>query len=161
MKKICFLLLAVCLIGVACKEDEPEKEQSLANTKWKLAGIMDMDTGILQELEPKDCEECYTLTFDTDSTATSLSIWAIYNINLLRLDLYRDLCCPDNDVTCGPWGGACLHAEAKDGIAYEDSYLFRRGIERTRSYEWVNNEFKFFFTTNLGGNYYLSFRPFK
>ena len=161
----------MCLMGAACKEEEPknekeqsleainEKEQSLANTKWKLVGIMDVNTGILQELEPKDCEECYSLTFDTDSTVVSLSISAIYNINLLHLDWSRDWCCPHNMGTCGFNG--CLYQEVKDGIAYEDSYLFRRGIDYTRSYEWVNNEFKFFFTTYLGGNYYLSFKPFK
>ena len=41
---------------------------SLANTMWKLAGIMDVNTGVLKELEPKDCEECFTLVFDTNNT---------------------------------------------------------------------------------------------
>jgi len=37
---------------------------SLSNTSWKLIGIVDTKAGTLQELEPKDCEKCYTLTFD-------------------------------------------------------------------------------------------------
>ena len=45
------------------------EEISLKGTKWKLAGIVDTETGDLKELEPKDCDECYTFTFDTDSTA--------------------------------------------------------------------------------------------
>lgn len=182
MKKIYFFLLAICLMGAACKDDEEssrrssnekqrsleksadEKEKSLKDTKWKLTGIMDMNTGILQELEPKDCEQCYTLTFDTDSTSTVLSLWAMYKLNLLQLNLYRNLCCPENSsdygFPCGPWGGACLDAESKDGISYEDSYLFRRGIENVKSYEWADNELRLFFVA-LENNYYLLFNPFK
>ena len=44
------------------------KENTLQGTKWKLIGIVDVQTGNLTELEPKDCAECYTLTFDTDNT---------------------------------------------------------------------------------------------
>ena len=40
---------------------------------WKLAGVVDDKTGSLQELEPKDCEECYTMTFDTETTFSSFS----------------------------------------------------------------------------------------
>jgi len=41
---------------------------SLVNTKWKLVGIVDVKADDLTELEPKDCNECYTITFDTDNT---------------------------------------------------------------------------------------------
>jgi len=41
------------------------ENNTLQGTKWKLAGIVDVQTGELKELEPKDCEKCYTLTFDT------------------------------------------------------------------------------------------------
>jgi len=40
----------------------------LRGTEWKLEGIVDVQTGELKVLEPKDCEECYTLNFETDST---------------------------------------------------------------------------------------------
>jgi hypothetical protein len=52
--------------------DTPAPETSipehLKGTKWKLAGIVDAETGVRKELEPKDCEKCYTLIFDMDST---------------------------------------------------------------------------------------------
>ena len=77
MKKIYFFLLAICLMGAACKKNEEplpggntnEKEKSLKDTRWKLAGIVNAETGVLTELEPNDCEWCYTLVFDFDSSA--------------------------------------------------------------------------------------------
>jgi hypothetical protein len=57
------------------KENENTDISSLVDTKWKLAGIMNVETGELKTLEPynikteNDCEDCYTLTFDTDTTA--------------------------------------------------------------------------------------------
>ena len=63
-----------------------EEVLSLLNTKWKLAGIVDTETGELKELEPKDCEECYTIAFDTDKTfsgrtASNIIDYADYEID--------------------------------------------------------------------------------
>jgi len=44
------------------------EESALQGTQWKLIGIVDVQIGDTIELEPKDCEGCYTITFDTDST---------------------------------------------------------------------------------------------
>jgi hypothetical protein len=55
---------------------------SLNGTKWKLAGSVDAETGKLKEFEPKACDECFTLAFDTDSTAGGVSV-----INDLRICL--------------------------------------------------------------------------
>jgi hypothetical protein len=65
MKKICFFLLTICLTVTACQKEQKNK---LTNTKWKLAGIVDTQTGVLTELEPKDCDRCYTLDFDNTDT---------------------------------------------------------------------------------------------
>ena len=58
---------------------------SLKDTKWKLAGIVDVQTGVLAELEPTDCDECFTLTFDTDSTFSGRTVnnimWGRYEID--------------------------------------------------------------------------------
>jgi len=157
LSPICFFLF--CL-SCGNKNETEFDGHSLAGTKWKLAGIVDTDTGILKVLEPKDCAECYTFTFDTDSTGTVLSIWAIYKMNLLRLDLdmHRSACSPDN-ADPRPDMGPCLDAEAKDGKLYEDSQDFRKGIELTRSYEFTHNELKFFYD-HLENHYILLFKPF-
>jgi hypothetical protein len=73
------LILATC---ASCEKDDGAPITALKNTKWKLAGIVDVRTGTLKELEPKDCEKCYTLEFDTDSTAWGTSI-----MNEIRLKL--------------------------------------------------------------------------
>ena len=52
----------------SCEEGNEGNKPALEGTQWTLAGIMDVETCDLKELEPKDCD-CYTLTFDTDSTA--------------------------------------------------------------------------------------------
>ncbi|MDR2139809.1 MAG: hypothetical protein LBP50_09710, partial [Tannerella sp.] len=71
-KRLCpvpLLLVVGVLICCGCK-DELSIPVPLAGTKWKLAGIVDMETGALRELEPKDCAGCYTLVFDSDHTAS-------------------------------------------------------------------------------------------
>jgi hypothetical protein len=65
---------------------------SLKGTKWKLAGIYDTQTGALTELEPKDCAECYTLMFDTDSTLSGKGVGNILDgkceINYKTYDIH-------------------------------------------------------------------------
>ena len=67
-------LLEVNVKGDAKPEDLEEwriveaMQISLVNTKWKLEGIVDVETEILTELGHKECYECYTITFRPDST---------------------------------------------------------------------------------------------
>ena len=116
MKKLYFFLLAICLIVTACKGNETqqpleksneieqsleqnnEAEQSLESgetmlsTEWKLVGIVDTETGSLRILEPKDCTMCYTLTFDTDTTAygnTGMNEVRITGLNPLSIGLTK------------------------------------------------------------------------
>ena len=42
----------------------------LPSTKWKLEGIVDVQTNTIKELEPKDYEISYTLTLYSDGTFT-------------------------------------------------------------------------------------------
>jgi len=79
MKKILFILLAICLSATACEK----KEQSLVNTKWELVGIMDVQTGILttelegigSEIQTMDsCRiKCYSLEFVDEETYRGFS----------------------------------------------------------------------------------------
>jgi hypothetical protein len=65
--------------------DESDTNRSLQDTNWKLAGIVDSETNTLKELKPDDCDRCYTLHFDTDSTLTGRSsvndLFANYEID--------------------------------------------------------------------------------
>jgi heat shock protein HslJ len=40
----------------------------LQGTTWKLVGFADVETGTLRKAVPEDCQRCYTITFDTDTT---------------------------------------------------------------------------------------------
>jgi hypothetical protein len=62
LKITAILLIFAGIIACGDKEDY----NSLLDTKWKLVGIVDAETGDLTELEPKDCDDCYTLAFDAD-----------------------------------------------------------------------------------------------
>jgi len=67
------------------KKKTPDVDSGLTGTSWKLMGIVDIKTGSLTKLEPKDREEYYTLTFNTDTTIYSYStinqIFGNYNVN--------------------------------------------------------------------------------
>ena len=95
--KITVITLLVTGIFSSCKEKNT-LETPLANTKWKLVGIVDAETGKLTELEPQNCNECYRLEFDKEpvyfcypdhdmpssmyfAQAVELSFWGCYNIN--------------------------------------------------------------------------------
>jgi hypothetical protein len=57
----------------------------LAGTKWKLQGILNAKTDSLKILDPADCARCYTMEFDTDSTAHGFC-----TVNLLNTFLSRN-----------------------------------------------------------------------
>ena len=108
----------------------------LQDTKWKLVGIVDTQTDSLKELEPKDCEECYSFTFYTDSTATG---WSTSNIL---------------GVILRPTVRIFIMTYALGTDFYlEDAILFRNTIETITSYELSKNKLKFYF--NDRKNYLL------
>ena len=92
---LCFALIGLVL-AIGCEKPKPQPTDnngngiifpedkdtniSLQGTKWKLAGIVDSQVDTLIKLEPKDCEECYTLVFDTEYTAKVRFIKAILKL---------------------------------------------------------------------------------
>jgi hypothetical protein len=106
----------------------------LEGTKWKLVGIVDVKTGVLTELDPKDCERCYTLVFESDSIALGYSV-----ANRMYL---------------------CLSPKLIIGVATEiydsmngDVQLLYDAMETMGSYTIRNNEMKLFY--NNKRNYLL------
>ena len=91
-KPLWFTVIAtLCLVVVTlfavigCDKSETPQKETLRGSKWKLVGIGSLDNIALQELEPKDCEKCYTLTFDTNNTFQTFSstnnLQGIYKAN--------------------------------------------------------------------------------
>ena len=135
---VCMLLFAVVSCesekDYASDEDGNDTEQltSLKGTNWKLVGIVDAKTGILRELEPTHCVECYTLRFETDRIAHVRGVEFTAMLNLDELNWYCD---------------AMLWCEEYDGNRYCDSNDFRC-IGGARSYSVTHGELKLIFYHN-------------
>ena len=132
--------------------DGDEPLTSLKGTSWKLEGMVDKLTGESRRLAPFDCEACYTLAFNTDSTATVINI-----LSRSRLDL-RVLGPPplwvwDKMLMCESYD--------KDGEMYCKDYdKFLRSIFSIDSFSATNNELRLFVNA-FPPTYYLSFVPHK
>ena len=106
----------------------------LANTKWKLVGIVDAGTNTTKVLEPKDCDHCYTLTF-TDSTAQGRSVANI--VHFISLNPIQ--------VQCGTYAGECF--------GEEECNVFCNVLSLVTSYAFDDNELKLYFNDKM--NYLL------
>jgi hypothetical protein len=67
-------------------EDEAPRT-FLKGTELKLVGIFDVKTDtLINELEPKDCGYCFTLTFETDYVASAYGVsYEVGKLDLLKL----------------------------------------------------------------------------
>ena len=125
---------------------------SLTGTKWKLSGIVNVETGEIKVLEPKDCEECYTLSFETENKAIAKSINKTLNLDLLHL--LESI--PQEFIDKVLW----MEKYDKDGKDYYDSYTFRIAIAFTDSYSFSSKDSKLFSLID-GEKSYLLFKPIK
>ncbi|MDR0581706.1 MAG: hypothetical protein LBG31_01965 [Prevotellaceae bacterium] len=150
MKKNILKTIAAMLILAACfscgKDDkscscgegnENNEFVSLEGTQWKLAGIMDVETCNLKELEPKDCETCYTIEFNTNSNMAQGK--SVRNAILFHISL--PLPTP-----------IFIHITPMD-YENEDVQLFYDAMETVTSYTVTKNELKMCY--NEGRNYLL------
>jgi hypothetical protein len=142
MKKIlsfAAILLMLTSAFTCGKEDKKDNEiVSLKGTKWKLSGIVDVQTGILKELEPKDCEQCYTLMFDTDTTAW---LHSVSNEGIAYINRNPPIL---STVTERGEGG--------------DGYLFVNVLPFITSYKYESDKLKFFYQKD-SENSYLLYKP--
>ena len=129
--------------GGQSESDNPITSETpglLINTSWKLLGIVDSETGSLSEIEPKDCAECYTLTFDTETTARGKSM--LNHVFLTRLNPI--------EVHCGSYASDCIGGSQKCNYYCEL-------LNTVSSYEVHENELKLYFN----GKNYLLFKTWK
>ena len=83
-KVLFFTIIALLLLigGEGCEKKEQAKTELYGT--WKLVGFGNMSDHSLQKAEPKDCEECYTITFMKNGTvtgyATTNEIAGVYEI---------------------------------------------------------------------------------
>ena len=65
------LLVGAFIVLGGCEEKEQIK---LKGTSWKLKGIYNNNTKEFKVLAPENCNDCYSFTFDTDTTADCKSV---------------------------------------------------------------------------------------
>ena len=159
MKKI-MLLTTCCIVAVSfsyCKQNcedpekpiieepslcrglENEKDVSLQGTKWKLAGVVDAETGELRELVPKfyfgySEHECIRFDFDTDTTAIGR---VVVNQMYLRFN-YKQ-----SDGSISP----ILIGGTKDDEFFEDEKIYYYALWTVYSYSVSEDSLKLFFSS--------------
>ena len=124
---VCMLLLAV----VSCEASKEPYATPLKGTNWKLVGVVDPRTGILEELEPKDCEKCFTLRFETNR------IFYARGIKLtLRVDMDNIPDMSPNILWCDFYEGEdfCDHERFRDAVSVVGSYSATREELRLNTY---------------------------
>jgi hypothetical protein len=115
---------------------------TLQGTQWKLVGIVDAQTNTLTELEPKECEECYTFTFETDTTAVGRS------------------------VSCGTYiiGLNPIEIPVDKALELFDGSIYTRLLLSVKSYTVDNNALKLYFEDSrnmYSPNSFLLYKPIK
>jgi hypothetical protein len=129
---VCFVSIVFATFGCGKLNDN-----SLAGTKWKLVGIVDAQTNHITEIKPTDCDECYTLIFDTDATLlygrSAANIVFLINLNPIK-------------IQCGTYVLECF-----DGNEGEYN-VYCNALRSVKSYELDGNQLKFFMDNN---NYLL------
>ena len=121
--------------------EEPTDEKSIVGD-WKLNGIVDAQTGKLTELEPKDCEKCYTLTFSPET-----EVYTLTPSNLLSGEYEADY--KTNTLYLKN-----LFITAVNEL-HEDGILYRRFFSTVQSFSLQDGELRLY---NNDQKEYLSYK---
>jgi hypothetical protein len=147
MKTLKILILVVLALSMvtSCtdfvtprQEPDHSHEQGLTGTKWKLAALVDVQTRESIEPEPKDCNQCYILEFDSDTTAIGKSV-----LNTLHF-----IVTPSNIEMF-------LTTEIGDS-EYGNVILFYEALLTIDTYEYSKDELKIYYDKK---NRYLLYKP--
>jgi hypothetical protein len=139
------IVLMVLFLTTGCEKPHLNDTIQLQGTKWKLAGIVDVQTGELTVLEPANCTECYTLTFDTDSTMSGHSTANDLILEIVTMSSNPGL----NICTISRIGMLTKINERGDGSLYLDI------LYCVNSYIQEDSNLKFFYTKDNKTSYLL------
>lgn len=65
-KTALLVMIATLLFGVGCEKKTPADNKIIGS--WKCIGFGNAETNNFKDIEPKNCDKCYTITFNTDGT---------------------------------------------------------------------------------------------
>jgi hypothetical protein len=133
-----YILFCMLLATFSCRDNNPpDIPIPLNGTQWKLAGSINVETGILKEFEPTDCAECFTLTFNSDHEASGRSVSSKIMIDLLDLRKY-------------------MNTDESEGNT--DGDHFRKIMTSIGSFTVTSEELKLYYNNKTE---YLLFKPIK
>jgi hypothetical protein len=141
---LCIVLIALFMTA-SCEKPKPNNDvpqgtittTNFAGTSWKLVGFVNnQNNAIIVEVEPK-CDGCYTLVFDTDSTASGYSIG-----NWIGLSLRP---------TVQMWIRPMLDDSMSSTVG-----MFYEAMKSVESYSVENDTLKIFYNNNEN---YLLYKP--
>jgi hypothetical protein len=149
--------------------EDPETPEHLEGTKWKLAGIADAETGVLEEIVPRkstvieedgivklidgdpiECEKCYTLTFVTDTNAYGWSI-----VNQLGVVFFDPIQISSTNI---PFSKKPVCGGTETGESPQPTRYINTLTDLT-SYVYYNNALKLFYNNNKNYLLYKSVQP--
>jgi len=125
-------------------DDNDEELTSFAGTRWKLVGIdyHPNQSPFKGDFEPKDCEDCYTLWFDTEHTVTAIGVGMRIKLDLNNLNPAARL--REKSIDGKHYRiNVCVSYE-KDGLYYCDHAVFCSELLFTGSYSLTSDELKLF-----------------
>ncbi|MDR1161436.1 MAG: hypothetical protein LBK45_03760 [Tannerellaceae bacterium] len=146
MKIVKYILFCMLLAAFSCRDNNPPDDTPipLNGTQWKLAGSVNVETGKLEEFEPRACAECFTLTFHSDHEASGRSVSSKVMIDLLDLRKYINI----TGVSEGSWSG--------DPSLRIDGDRFTTTMASIESFIVTFEELKLYYNNKTA---YLLFKP--
>ena len=130
------------------EESNVDNNHLLGGTKWKLAGIIDVETEALTVLEPKECDNCYTIIFDnavSDCNEDNLSSFSTYSSSN-SLGACYEIDYEESSINIFHFGGT-KRGEIGDGNLWW--YI----IPIVQSFALENNQLRLYYNDNT--NYLL------
>ncbi|MDR1592316.1 MAG: hypothetical protein LBS16_05480 [Prevotellaceae bacterium] len=158
--KLFFLSAVAATLMSGCSNVAPEyivsesvsNLPSLAGTQWKLAGIFIAHHNLQEkDLKPVDCEKCYTLSFDSDTTATGISVDNTLAVNLKQQSPIRTV----TDISeSGDAGLFCELLPLITSYIYKKKHMVVTDQKHTVEYDFY---FLDFFYRKDDVDYFLEF----
>lgn len=110
---LALMVLLPVLLGAGCEKEEKTSKSLIGS--WKCLGFVNSPAGIYKEIEPKDCEKCYTLNLKHDGTVTGHTstneVMGVYEMNISL-----------KQVSFNSFGGTEIN-ELYDGRQYVEAIL--------------------------------------
>ena len=137
------------------------KPAYLTGTTWKYVGMVDVVTGAVSEFNkyPKECKECYTLTFIADDTVKFQMIEHIEKFDLWEHIILSNYYVHYSNICGNTCGTDIATDEHYEGIGYVGDFNILCDLYRIKSYIATNEELKIY--TRNSESHYLLFKPIK